>query len=76
MIENVLLNYEIGSLLEVKNIENGTTSNSKYIKTSTGEYVLRELKDELQGSLEWLISEKIGAIIFVLKSLKVKVAVI
>jgi len=55
MIEAILSQYKIGTILEIKDIKKGSSSNAKYIKTSSGEYVLRELRSKNQAWMEYLI---------------------
>ncbi|WP_077601492.1 phosphotransferase [Oceanobacillus sojae] len=58
-IDYLLSQYAIGRTIKVDKIEAGNTSNTFKITTDEGVWILRSLKNELQGKIELKISEHI-----------------
>lgn len=56
IIENILCDYHIGKILNVKSVNKGNTSDASYVLSDQGQWVLRKLKNIEQGVTEYAIS--------------------
>ena len=56
IIENILCDYHIGNILNVKAVNKGNTSDASYVLSDQGQWVLRKLKNIEQGVIEYAIS--------------------
>lgn len=57
---DILNNYNLGTVTKIETINKGRTSNTWKIETTEGKYVLRSLKDNIQGEVEYLISNHVN----------------
>ncbi|MFD2446468.1 hypothetical protein ACFSO7_21120 [Bacillus sp. CGMCC 1.16607] len=56
-IKKVFSNYSLTDVIKIEAIESGNTSSVFKVTTEQGIFILRSLKNEMQGEMEYRISE-------------------
>jgi len=51
--------YSIGQIIRIEPLAKGTSSDAKLVVASDGKYVLRKLKNELQGETEYKLANRL-----------------